>query len=114
MNQAELFLSEIKRLLRQNKCVFLGERDKNKRTLLSLGWSYKMMIDFIINELTVKDIYRSKVEIKDSKLCEEFGELLAYEFKKYLQDEGIEIFIRLAKAYGRELVVIISFHECER
>ena len=113
MDPVELFLRETKRLLREDKYHFL-EREKNKRTLIKLGWTIDMVVDFIITELTPEDIYRSNVEIGDSKLKEKFGELFAYEFKRNIPEQDLELFIRIAKVYGEELIVIISFHESER
>lgn len=113
MDQVELFLREVKRLLRQGRYDFRGERKCNNDTLTSLGWTTEIMIDFLIDELSPEDLYRKGVKIEDPKLKDEYGELLACEFKKRVLEEGTddaELFIRLAKVYGEEWVVIISFH----
>lgn len=111
MDQIELFLKEIKQLLAQGKYDFLDRREHNKRTLLALGLDVKMVVQFLIDELSAGDLYRRGVEIEDPKLKAQYGQLFACEFKKSVSDADMELFIRLAKVYGQEQVVIISFHE---
>lgn len=113
MDQAELFLVEVKRILRQGRYDFLGDRRCNDNTLAELGWTTDIMVDFLIDELSPEDLYRKGVEIKDPRLKNKYKRLIACEFKKHVLVEGIgvvELFIRLAKVYGEAWVVIISFH----
>lgn len=114
MNQVELFLKKVKQLLKEGKYDFLN-RETNLETLGLLGWSVDIAIDFLINELFAEDLYsEGMIEINDSKLKEEYGDLFAFEFKKYIADQNMELFIRIAKTYGKDQIVIISFHESTR
>lgn len=101
----DAFLSEVRAAITQARCIFHGNKVKNRNTLTKLGFTLDDMYDEIYT-LTYKDyLYGPEQDRRP-----DHGTKNIWVFKKFVK--GMLVYIKLEIIIiAKETLVVLSFHE---